>query len=207
MPDHKRIEGPVRVDVASYPMTVLLAMGLDETVVSKVMPLFKLVHIPAGTITLSVGECWSDLMIIQQGIFRLYYLDANGKESNKGFFREGQILAPTARVALEQPSLFYIEALTDIEAFQCDYQAMADALGSLPHRELTYRLMEDLLDEKIWREVMFLQLDAAGRYEAFVRDFPALHERIPLHHLASYLGMTDVTLSRIRARRRRLIKC
>lgn len=207
MPDRKQTEGPVCVDMATYPMAVLLSMGLDDVVVSKVMPLFKPVHIPAGAITLSIGERWNDLMIIQRGIFRLYYLDANGKESNKGFFHEGQILAPTARVALEQPSLFYIEALTDVDAFQCDYQAMADGLGSLPYRELSYRLMENLLDDKIRREVMFLQLDATGRYEAFVRDFPALHERIPLHHLASYLGMTDVTLSRIRARRRSLIKC
>ena len=204
------LDSPSTIDAnteAAYLKSVLLSMGLDGAVVSKVTPLFRRVRVAAGSITLSAGERWTEAMVIQQGIFRLYYLDANGKESNKGFFHEGQILAPMARVALEEPSLFYVEALTDVDAFQCDYQALADGLGRMAYRELAYRLMADLLDEKICREVMFLQLDATGRYEAFVRDFPVLHERVPLHHLASYLGMTDVTLSRIRARRKRLIKC
>jgi hypothetical protein len=56
-----------------------------------------------------------------------------------------------------------------------------------------------LLDGKMQREQEFLQLSARQRYELLLRQHPAWAERLPLRHLASFLGMTDVTLSRVRA--------
>lgn len=178
---------------------VLLENGVMEVSLPEVIPLFRHAHISSGSITLSPGERWNEMMVIRQGIFRLYYLDSEGKEANKGFFSEGQVLAPMARSAIEEPSLFFVEALTNVEVYRCHYDQLAAILKKYPGGNgFFYRLAEGLLEDKIRREVMFLQLDARGRYEQFVADFPDLHERVPLRHLASYLGMTDVTLSRIR---------
>lgn len=179
---------------------VLLDNGVMEVSLPEVIPLFRQAHISSGSIMLSPEERWNELMVIRQGIFRLYYLDSEGRESNKGFFSEGQILAPMARSAIEEPSLFFVEALTNVEVYRCCYDQLAALLRKYSGgNDFFYRLAEGLLEDKIRREVMFLQLDARGRYERFVADFPDLHERVPLRHLASYLGMTDVTLSRIRS--------
>lgn len=178
---------------------ILLDKGIMEVSLPEVIPLFRQAHISSGSIVLSQGQHWNELMVIRQGIFRLYYLDSDGKESNKGFFSEKQILAPIARSAIEKPSLFFVEALTNVEVYSCHYDQLATLLKKCSGGRYFYnRLTENLLEDKIRREIMFLQLDARGRYERFVTDFPDLHERVPLHHLASYLGMTDVTLSRIR---------
>jgi CRP-like cAMP-binding protein len=178
---------------------VLLDNGVIAASIPEIIPLFRQAYICSGTVVLSPGQRWNELMVIRQGIFRLYYLDSSGKESNKGFFSEKQILAPIAQSAIQKPSLFFVEALTNVEVYSCDYEQLATLLNKYSGgRNFYNRLAENLLEDKIRREVMFLQLDARGRYERFVTDFPDLHERVPLHHLASYLGMTDVTLSRIR---------
>ena len=178
---------------------ILLLNGVISASLPEVISLFQRVKIPSGTITLSPGKRWNQLMVIHQGIFRLFYLDAKGKESNKGFFSEEQILAPMAQSAIEEPSLFFIETLTDVDVYVCNYSLLNDILKKyVGGTRFFYLLAADLLEEKVQREVMFLQLDARGRYEKFIADHPNLYERVPLRHLASYLGMTDVTLSRIR---------
>lgn len=187
---------------------VLIDNGVMEVCLPEVIPLFRQAHISSGSILLSPGCRWNELMVIRHGIFRLYYLDSEGKESNKGFFSDGQILAPMARSAIKDPSLFFVESLTDVEVYRCHYDQLATRLEKYSGgSDFFYRLAEGLLEDKIRREVMFLQLDAKGRYEQFITDFPDLHERVPLRHLASYLGMTDVTLSRIRSTKNSLIKC
>ena len=186
----------------------LLEKGILEASLPSIIPLFNYAAISAGSITLSPGQQWNELMVIRHGIFRLYYLDSDGKESNKGFFSEGEILAPMARSAIDKPSIFFVEALTNVEVYRCHYDQLVEALNGHAAQgchHFFYRLSEKLLEDKIRREVMFLQLDAKGRYEKFAADFPELHKRVPLRHLASYLGMTDVTLSRIR--NKQLIKC
>lgn len=191
-----------------YVANTLANHGLPNSVISEVTQLFSPMHISSGTITLYPGQRWNELMIIRQGIFRVYYLNSEGKESNKGFFKEGQIIGPVARCAIERPALFYAETLTDVQAYRCQYDDLSATLGQHPEGgKLFSYLSEKLLEDKIRRELMFLQLDASGRYEQFKKDFPSLHERIPLRHIASYLGMTDVTLSRIRAAKNSVIKC
>jgi len=57
-----------------------------------------------------------------------------------------------------------------------------------------------LLEDKMSREQQFLQTTATERYQALLTSHPDWVRRIPLRHLASYLGITDVALSRIRRR-------
>ena len=178
---------------------ILQTQGVEALAMPNVLPLFKSVSFTAGSTILSAGERWHNLLAIKQGIFRLYYLDSNGKESNKGFFSAGQILAPMARSAIEQPVKCYIEALTDVNAYQCKYCALTTALQPFAQSQMFFQqLTEQLLEDKINRELMFLQLDARKRYQVFQQNYPELCQQIPLRHIASYLGMTDVTLSRIR---------
>lgn len=179
--------------------SVLSKHGLQSCVASNISGLFSRCQYPKNTIVLEPGQQWSTFRVIQEGIFRLYYLDSEGKEANKGFFCEGQILAPIASSVIRKPANFFVETLTDAVVVECRYEDISESLSHLSGGHRVFEVLsEKLLEEKIQREEMFLQLDAKRRYEKFVSDFPSLHARIPLHHIASYLGMTNVTLSRIR---------
>ena len=61
-------------------------------------------------------------------------------------------------------------------------------------------MAEAFAEEKFLREYEFLIHSPADRYLAFCKDHPALAERLPDYHLASYLGITNVSLSRIKSR-------
>ena len=65
-------------------------------------------------------------------------------------------------------------------------------------RELQAELLARLLTGKLQREHDLLALDGRQRYQAFGQRFPGLAGRVPLKHLASFLWMTDVSLSRLR---------
>lgn len=154
-----------------------------------------------GEALLRAGQSWARLFWVQSGVLRLYYLDREGQASNKNFFLDGALLWPITPLLAQQPVNFWIEAVTPSRVWAVpwlDWQAVcADwpAWAALERRTLAA-----LLDDKMRREQQFLQLSASARYIDLCTRQPAWLERIPLRHLASYLGITDVALSRIRRR-------
>ena len=147
------------------------------------------------------GEKWDKIFFIHQGIIRLFYTDKAGKEFNKGFFREGQFAWPVAPSARKNDSLFSIAALEDVKISVCHFESFFSWLldhgywekFALPYAEL-------FAEEKFFREYEFLTTSATERFQKFCIDNPALSRRIPDYHLATYLGITNVSLSRIKKR-------
>ncbi len=94
---------------------------------------------------------------------------------------------------------FYVETLTEVHGYHIAYAKVVELLKDCNISQyLFHHLTAQLLEEKIERELMFLQQDAKKRYAYFSKKYPTLCQQIPLKHIASYLGMTDVTLSRVK---------
>jgi CRP-like cAMP-binding protein len=101
------------------------------------------------------------------------------------------------------PAGFDIQALEDTETLCLPFEVSDALVARHPAWERLRRLaMERLFLEKEQREKDFLTLDATARYQAFLEREPGLASRVALHHVASYLGMTPVALSRIRRKMR-----
>jgi hypothetical protein len=161
----------------------------------------RCLHLQRGQRLLQAGDRWQHLWWVERGALRLYYLDSGGAESNKNFFLEGDMLWPITPRLRDAPAMFHVEPIED--------DTLVWALPMLPANtaaaawpawmRLENSTLCALLDGKMQREQEFLQLSARQRYELLLRQHPAWAERLPLRHLASFLGMTDVTLSRVRA--------
>ena len=158
-------------------------------------------HLQRGQRLLQAGDPWQHLWCVERGALRLYYLDSEGAESNKNFFLEGNLLWPITPRLREAPVMFHVEPMEDdTRVWALPMQSTVAAATAWPAwAQLEHRTLCALLDGKMQREQEFLQLSARRRYEQLLREHPAWAERIPLRHLASFLGMTDVTLSRVRA--------
>lgn len=154
-----------------------------------------------GQPLLQAGDCWQHLWWVERGALRLYYLDTAGAESNKNFFLEGSMLWPITPRLRNGLVMFHVEPLEDDTLVWALPMPPADAaaLAWPAWVQMEHRTLCALLDGKMQREQDFLQLSARQRYEQLLREHPAWAERIPLRHLASFLGMTDVTLSRVRS--------
>lgn len=145
------------------------------------------------------GEKWDKIFYIHQGIIRLFYTDKEGKDFNKGFFHEGQLAWPVAPSARKNDSVFSIAALENIRVSVCPFESFF--LWLLNHgywEKFALPYAELFAEEKFFREYEFLTKSATERFRNFCIDNPNLSERIPDYHLATYLGITNVSLSRIK---------
>ncbi len=155
----------------------------------------------AGDTLLREGERWLHLWWVVGGAFRLYYLDREGQASNKNFYLGGAMVWPITPTLREQPVQFWVEALGPCRVWALHWDGWAAATqGFAPWQALKHRVLAALLQDKTAREHAFLQLTATERYLALQPQHPDWLARIPLRQLASWLGVTDLALSRIRRR-------
>lgn len=152
-----------------------------------------------GQALLREGECWQHLWWLERGALRLYYLDRQGKASNKNFYLDNAMIWPITPALRHEPVHFWVEAMAPGRVWPLpwsDWQATADGIATW--HTLERRTLATLLQDKMQREHTFLQLTATERYVSLCAEHPDWFERVPLRHLASWLGVTDVALSRIR---------
>lgn len=154
-----------------------------------------------GDALLREGERWQHLWWLERGALRLYYLDREGQAANKNFYLDGAMVWPITPALREQPVHFWVEALEPSRVWALPWSDWsADVMGFAPWQALEHRVLAALLQDKMAREHAFLQLSATERYLALRAEHPDWLARLPLRHLASWLGITDVALSRIRRR-------
>ena len=176
-----------------------LAVARIDAAARGLAPRFHPLQAPPKVALLRQGEVWQRAFLIQSGLVRMHFVDRDGHEFNKNFYAEGSLICPIAPAMWQEPSLFGIHTIEATHAWMADAAAMRTGLEE--HglwRELQCELLARLLTGKLQREHDLLALDGRQRYQAFGQRFPALVGRVPLKHLASFLGLTDVSLSRLR---------
>jgi len=187
----------------STPLTLFLTqvLGTPPAPIEAWWASAQRLQLQRGRPLLRAGERWQHLWWVESGALRLFYLDRDGAESNKNFFLDRAMLWPVTPTLRQMPVMFHVEPFEDstVWALPVPPQGVAPAADWPAWSQLEHRTLCALLDGKMQREQEFLQLSARQRYEQLMRQQPQWAERIPLRHLASYLGMTDVTLSRVRS--------
>jgi CRP-like cAMP-binding protein len=163
--------------------------------------LSRAIDADVGEPLLRAGDRWSSLYWVERGVLRLFYLDRHGQSANKNFYLDGALLWPVTPALSGRPVDFWIEALAPTRVWTLPCPAWQAACADWPvWLDLERRTLAALLDDKMRREQLFLQCTATERYLDLCELRPEWLARIPLRHLASYLGITDVALSRIRRR-------
>lgn len=145
------------------------------------------------------GGAVHDVLFVHAGLLRFYYPSDGGKESNKAFAAEGEFAGALGAAALDLPPLYGVEALEPSVVLAAPCAALAELMDR--DRALDRfgrRLAETILARKERRTRALMQQSAAERYADFVRSRPDLVQRVPQYEVASYLGVTDVHLSRVR---------
>ncbi len=146
------------------------------------------------------GQVCRHLLFIHQGVFR-YYVLAKGKDHTKDFAVDTQNRFCTAFTSLitQMPSQLFIEALEESHVSVWHYQQVKQTFDkSLPFQTFARRMAEGMYMRKEQREIALLRDPAEQRYLDFVTTFPDVIRRVPQHYVASYLGITPESLSRIR---------
>lgn len=168
-----------------------------------VLPRLKTRTASKGDHLLRAGDQVKVFYFLVGGLLRYYYITEDGREFNKAFFREGQILGAYSGRGQGFICRFFVQALEDSELLVLPRALFEELYAKHPGWDRLGRIQaETVAMRKTTREAEFLLDSAETRYRRFVRESPELSQRLSLRHIASYLGITDVALSRIRRRMR-----
>lgn len=174
-------------------------INVDEKDLIELSDLFVKREYIHNEMLVKAEEKWDKVFFIHKGIIRLFYTSLEGQEYNKGFFWEDQLLWPIAPSARTNDSLFNIAALEPVTVSVCDFSSFYSLLTRHGYWEkFALHYAELFVEDKFRREYEFLINSATERFRHFRTEYADLVGRIPDYHLASYLGVTNVTLSRIK---------
>lgn len=166
--------------------------------------LFAICELSTGEHLPNNAASGSKLIFVCTGLLRYYYTTDDGKEWNKAFVTEHMLTAAFCDDFLAHPSPYIIEALEDsVLMVACYREFTALATQQACVERLGLRFLEQLLAVKLNRERSFLVNNASARYLELLKNQPELCARLTQYHLASYLGISEVSLSRLRNQVRR----
>jgi CRP-like cAMP-binding protein len=145
------------------------------------------------------GKIPREVGFLTDGIIRICYYNNKGDEITKYFIDENNLIVDINSYNQNIPSSGYIQPITDCKFIVFSKEAMKDlSMTILIWDDMVNKIMNKALIEKVNKISPMLAEDAAERYRNFFTKFPKLANRIPLSYLASYLGITQSSLSRIR---------
>ncbi|HEY2720708.1 MAG TPA: Crp/Fnr family transcriptional regulator [Chitinophagaceae bacterium] len=149
---------------------------------------------------LQEGDVSKYVAFVEKGLLRSYTIDDKGSEHIIQFAFEGWWISDQFSYLTGEPSEYNIDALEDAELLLLTKQAEEQMLERIPKFERYFRiLLQNSLIATQKRLINSLSKSAEERYSELVQACPeTLPQRIPQHMLASYLGITPETLSRIR---------
>ena len=155
--------------------------------------------IKKGGFFITAGEVSAYMGFNANGLFRYYYIDRDGRDLTKGFSDPGKFLISYSAIAQNRPSYFNIEALKDSRILIFPFQKFSLMMEQdFRWYPFAFKLIESVYIMKELREKSFLLDDASTRYEEFKNYYANVEDQIKLYYVASYLGITPETLSRIR---------
>lgn len=145
------------------------------------------------------GDFVRDVHFVIDGIGRYFYIDEKGNERNKSLVRTGGAFASINSLVDGCPSPFFAQAITQCSTASIEYNCLIKlSRKNYNWGEFLRRVYERLVLKKEKREAGSLLLTAKERYEQFLDEFGEEGKQIPLRQVAMYIGVTDVTVSRIR---------
>jgi len=138
-------------------------------------------------------------IFVAKGLLKAYYLKDDGTEHIMRFAPENTWTADHESFKNQTPSRLNIEALENTQVVLWTREDLAELYRSIPAlRSYMERLMDNSLKASHERILKNLSYTSEEKYEDFIASFPNVFSRVPLHMVASYLGVSRETLSRIR---------
>lgn len=153
----------------------------------------------SGTLLFKPNQPEQSEYILLQGIARTFLLNTEGEEITLSFFEDNTVLPPFVTRTAKEKSILYCEAIADCVFAKIDAKAFESLMiANLEIREFGNTVLRQELLQKVNKEIRMASWSAKDRLDQFRKDFKMLENKIPHPMIASYLGITNVSLSRLR---------
>jgi CRP-like cAMP-binding protein len=174
-------------------------ISISKTLEAEINSIAKNVLFSKGQKIVNINERCDTIFFVKKGLMRGYYLD-DGKEVTNWFAQESEFATCFYSFITNAFSFEIIETLEDCELVQISYSSLQNLYVKFPETERIGRIITENYYIKLEERILNLQFKTAKeRYQKLVLSKPLLLQRVSLGQIASYLGITQETLSRIRA--------
>lgn len=159
---------------------------------------FKYQKIDKGTLLLEENKYARRLYFMERGLARTFYYE-KGKDITSWFYPEGQFFTSWYSFYNQKISFEYIETLEDCELYMIDYFSYQQLMDDDPKFDRFGRLLaEEQLSFLEYYSKGYMFMSAKEKYDWLLSFLPNVTQRVNLGHIASLLGISQETLSRIR---------
>ena len=150
---------------------------------------------------LQEGDVCKLVAFVEKGALRLYNVSENGTEHIVLFAVEGQFMTDLYSTFTGEPSIYNIDAIEDSELVLITRTA-SDELRKLSpkYQEFAFLETSEAYIQLAKRMTSVISLSLEQRYQELITNYPNIVQRVPQHMIASYMGLTPETLSRVRKR-------
>jgi CRP-like cAMP-binding protein len=174
-------------------------VDMDEQIIREHIENLKKIQVKKGNFLLRQGDVCKHSFFVEEGLLKYYSIDEKGKQHILQFAPEGWFVVDRESAFFNQPSQYFIEALEDSIVTMID----VDMFASLSLHNQSFALFNNKLLHNHIRHLqnrinLLLSATAEERYLDFIRIYPDLLLRVPQTLVASYLGITPESLSRVR---------
>jgi CRP/FNR family transcriptional regulator len=178
------------MNLDNFKIQIRKITDFSEDECSMFIPYLQKKVINKGAYLLQENQHVNEIAFVEQGVLRLYYLSAEGKEVNNHFFLDNDYAVSYLDFLKNRPSRYYIQALEDCELLTFNSESLQMAYENSKNWERFGRIIaESAYAIATNRFESFLFLSAKERYLQMLNDYPQFIQKIPLYHLASYLGI------------------
>ncbi len=181
-------------------MISLGEIDIDNQIMLSLLEKAELMSFAKGEMVLQQGQVCSHLYLIDKGMLRNFYYDTKGNDITHWFSSERTIDTIPPSFFKRAPSSFLMEAIEDTEVKALSYDQFEATLKEHPSLERLGRLLVTEIMMALGQKIIDLQTKTAKeRYDELLDNHPNIFKRAKLSHIAGYLGITQQSLSRIRA--------
>ncbi|MGN7721413.1 Crp/Fnr family transcriptional regulator [Chitinophaga sp. 22620] len=165
----------------------------------RIIPQFREVSFAKNDYLLAEGKTAQHYWFIQQGYARSFVTDTEGKDISIDFYTTGDIVIDWTSFFLRTPTRENIQALTDCTCWQLDFETFQQLFHSIESfREAGRKRLVQSYFELKSHNISMIADQAKDRYQRLMKEKPQIFQNVSLKQIATYLGITDTSLSRIR---------
>ncbi|RKR80733.1 CRP-like cAMP-binding protein [Mucilaginibacter gracilis] len=176
-----------------------LHISLNDNERSRIEVALQQQSVKKNGLLLRPGEICRKICFVNKGCLRIFHIDKQGDEHNISFCPENWWAVDIGSFSHQSPAFYAIAALEDTEVLYLSYSVLEQLYIEIPKLERFFRILTQNGFNLYQRRInAALSKTAEERYLAFRKQYPGLEQRIAQKHIASYLGITAVFLSRLR---------
>jgi len=174
---------------------------VSEEFLTDIIKYFKPLTVKKNTILLLQGETCNKLYFVNSGCIRTYYITEHGHEKTRFIAFNGMIATSLSSFISQQPSFEFVDTLENSELLYISHSDFYKLVYEIPERGKFYlKLLESAYRYQNKKIEELVTLSAGGRYGLLMKEHPTYIRRLSNKILASYLDVTQETLSRLKSK-------